>query len=384
MAADPPIQVIVTPRFEVFYALQALESGAGEKLAGWRRDMERRLPARTRTSLASVAPSPLIWPLLADALRESPPAVSFPEMMSSLRTMEPRQFQRFVLGGVFKTSGAVEGLVSGRAGLTRTVATEAKTQQRLLAVLGLHPFSRHSPSAVVFESIVANPGKYRDEVVDVLEAFWTSGFADTWALLQPQMQDTAHVLRQRVARRGLADISPELALPITTDGDDVVGVRGATRVAARAVDGIYLLPSAFNTSKLWAAYADARKRTRFFIPLPDPDLSLAGSVTKDASLVFKALGDTTRYAIATMIARKPMTSVELARAFGVSKPTISHHVQLFRAAGLLQETHSDNGVVLSLHRRALERAATAAAREMFTDDDSSSVIKRTRKANRRI
>ena len=382
--ADPQVQIIVSPRFEIFYALQALESGAGEKLANWRRTMERRLPARTRTSLASVAPSPLIWPLLADALRESPPAVTFPEMMTSLRAMEPRQFQRFVLGGVFKTAGAVEGLVSGRAGLTRTVATEAKTQQRLLAVLGLHPFSRRSPSAVVFESIVAEPGRYRDEVVDVLEAFWTSGFAETWALLQPQMHDSTHVLRQRIARRALADISSDLALPITTEGDDIVGVRGATRIPARAVDGIYVLPSVFNTSKLWAAYADARKRTRFFIPLQDSDLSLAGAIARDASLVFKALGDTTRYAMATMIARKPMTSVALARAFGVSKPTISHHVQIFRAAGLLQESQSDNGVMLSLHRRALERAAAAAAREMFTDDDSSQVVKRTRKANRRI
>ena len=31
--------------------------------------MERRLPARVRTSLANIAPTPLVWPLLADALR---------------------------------------------------------------------------------------------------------------------------------------------------------------------------------------------------------------------------------------------------------------------------------------------------------------------------
>lgn len=103
----------------------------------------------------------------------------------------------------------------------------------------------------------------------------------------------------------------------------------------------------------------------------------------DSALVFKALGDTTRYAMASAIARTPMTSVELARAFSVSKPTISHHVQMMRAAGLLEETQSDRGVILSLDRRVLEGASNAAAREMFSGDRTANVIRRTRKANRR-
>jgi len=382
--AGTDLQLAVTPRFEVFYALQALESGAGEKLAAWRREMERQLPARIRTSLASVAPSPLIWALLADALRESPPGISFPEMMHALRRMDARQFQRFVLGGAFKSPGAVEGLVSGRAALTRTVATEAKTQERLLAMLGLHPFSRQGASAIVFERIVSDSARYRDEVVGVLEGFWRSGFGDTWERLKPQMEDSAHVLRQRVARRDPAEVASELELPIRMEGDDIVGVRGNTRIPARTVEGIYLIPSVFNTWRLWAVYTNPRKQTRLFIPLLDPELSLVGTGRSDPSLVFKALGDTTRYAMATTIARTPMTSVELARAFGVSKPTVSHHVQLLRAAGLLQETHSDSGVVLSLHRRALERAAAAAAREMFSTDDPRQVIRRSRRSNRRI
>ena len=119
------ISVAVTPRFEIFYALQALESGAGAQLGDWRREAERRLPARLRTSLASVAPTPLVWPLLADALREAPPAVTFEGMIHALRTLDERSFQKFVLGGVFKSRGAVEALVDGTASLSRTVATEA-------------------------------------------------------------------------------------------------------------------------------------------------------------------------------------------------------------------------------------------------------------------
>jgi DNA-binding transcriptional ArsR family regulator len=78
-----------------------------------------------------------------------------------------------------------------------------------------------------------------------------------------------------------------------------------------------------------------------------------------------------------------MTSVELSRVFGVSKPTISHHVQHLRAANLLVERQEENGTVLSLNRRILERASTEAAAEMFSRDDSQHVIQRSRKSNRR-
>ena len=100
------------------------------------------------------------------------------------------------------------------------------------------------------------------------------------------------------------------------------------------------------------------------------------------ALVFNALGDTTRYAIASAIAKRAMTSVELARMFGVSKPTISHHVQLLRSAGLLEETHTENGIVLAVNRRVLERSSGAAAREMFSDDDPSASVRRTRSPNK--
>ena len=139
------------------------------------------------------------------------------------------------------------------------------------------------------------------------------------------------------------------------------------------------MPSAFNTARLWASYADARGRTRFFLPVYDPTISLSGTTTIEPALVFRALGDTTRYAIASSIARTPMTSVELARAFGVSKPTISHHVNLLRSAGLLEETTTEAGVLLALNRRGLERASVAAAREMFAEGDTSPVVRRSRR-----
>ncbi len=380
--AAPTIQVVVTPRFEIFYALQALESGAGEHLRDWRRDMETRLPARLRTSLASIAPTPLMWPLIADALRESPPAVTFPEMINALTAMDSRTFQTFVLGGVFKTPGLVDDLVSGRTTLARTVATEAKSQEKLLSLLGLFPFARQQSGPDAFEKLVRNPASYRDEVVNVLEAFWTHGFGETWQRLESEMSNSARELRRYTNPKAFAAFARANKLPVGIEGDTLVTVRGATSTPVKAATGVVLIPSAFNAARLWATYSDARGRTRFFLPVLDAGLPAAIASTIDPGAIFRALGDTTRYAIAAAIARTPMTSVELARMFGVSKPTISHHVQLMRSAKLIEDTQTENGVVLALNRRVLERASAAAAREMFSEDNSMPVVRRTRKANK--
>src|SRR5688572_5730032 len=281
------IQTVVSPRFDVFYALRSLESGGGESLDDW--------------------------------LREAPPAVTFPAMIDLLARMDERSFQTFVLGGVFKSPGAVDGLVSGETTLARTIATEVKTQEKLLSLLGLHPFHSQSAPAVVFERIVKTPGAYRDDVVMVLNAFWASGFNETWKQLEPQMKDVAQNIRTDVAR-GFAAFAAERKLPVSVDGETIVTIRGSTRSPVKSAAGVYLMPSAFNTGRLWAAYEDARGRTRFFIPVFDPGLTSTAATAIDPALIFRALGDTTRYAIASSIARTPMTSVELARAFSVSKP----------------------------------------------------------------
>jgi DNA-binding transcriptional ArsR family regulator len=375
------IDVAVTPRFEVFYALQALQTGAGEHLQRWHREMQRRTTPRIRSSLTRVAPSPLMWPLLADALSDSQPAPTFTEMMADMRGMSDEFFARSVLKGIFKAPGAVESLLSRQATLAETITHEAETQERLLTLVGLYPPSAKGGSIATFNRLVNEPAEYREEVINVVVQFWAAGFAETWGTLEPQLRDRARALKQEISRSGAGEFARVAGLPVSIDDDKVKSLRGATVVQRADVAGIHVIPSAFNTSNLWAAYRDGKGKTRFFFPIFDSALSPDTRIAIEPSLVFSALGDTTRYAIASIIARKPMTSVELARAFGVSKPTISHHVHLLRAAGLLEETHTEDGTLLGLNRRVLERASGAAAREMFSDA-SKHTIKRTRKPNK--
>ena len=370
--------VAVTLRFEIFYALQALERGAGDRLAVWRRETERRIPARARTEIARVAPSPLMWPLLADALREQPPVMTFAQIISALTAMDDATFQRSVLGGVFKAEGAVDGLMSGRTSLKRTVKAESNTQGKLVALLGLHPFDANNASVYAFERIVSQPSTYRSEAIGALEMFWQVGFSETWTRLHAQMMTSARAIKTAISRKGFAAFALERKLPLSITAPDTLAV--------------HVIPSAFNVARLWAAYKDSHERTTYYVPVLDTSLSPAAPQVReraaptaqaaDPALVFKALGDTTRYAIATTLARSPMTSVELARVFKVSKPTISHHVAQLRAANLLIERQTENGIVLSLNRRSLEKASDLAASDMYSTDGPDHVVKRSRRSKR--
>ncbi|MBA3342359.1 MAG: winged helix-turn-helix transcriptional regulator [Gemmatimonadaceae bacterium] len=379
----PLVTFTVTPRFELFYALQAIAGGGDGRTRDWCRDTRRRLPNKLRKTLDEIAPSPLLWPLLADSLRDASPALDARELIDYLRKMDDAPFQRAVLGGVFKGQGSVDGLLSGDADLGRTVTAESETQGRLLSLLGLYPFDRKNPSAMTLAKMVSDPGAYRAGLVSALESFWNAAFDATWASLEPQMRDTARQWAESLSDAGFAGFANSARLPITEAKGAIVSVRGSTRVALRSVNGIIVIPSAFNAARLWAAYPDEKHRTRFFIPLFDSNLAVTDTEWVSAALAFKALGDTTRYAMASMIARTPMTSVALARTFGVSKPTISHHVQLLRSAGLLEETDTENGVVLALNRRIVERISAAAAQEMFSGLEGEQVIRRTRRTNKR-
>jgi DNA-binding transcriptional ArsR family regulator len=121
--------------------------------------------------------------------------------------------------------------------------------------------------------------------------------------------------------------------------------------------------------------------------LPSPEappspLPRVASAPRDPALVFRALGDATRYTIAGLIARTPMTSAELARRLGVSKPTLAHHLRELRIAGLVLEARSGNRIALSLDRAALESLSGAALAALYAGAEAAP-LRRSRRPARR-
>jgi len=383
----------VTPRFEVFYALRVLGE-RGKFAKRWRGQTAPVLPADFRAGAERVAPRPMMWALLADSLRDSKPDPTFPEMLETIASLDDGMFQRAVLSGIFRSEGIVTDLIEGRQSLSDAVAAESEESKVLLGLIGLHPFQQSSTVAGAFARIVSEPTEFRADLSNTLKTFWTSVFSDDWKSLEPRMKRRVEAMEDASASKSLSVFGGAAKLPVIfDDGKQTVSSgRGALMFRYRDLREIHVIPSAFNDSRLWGAYTDSFGLLRLYFPVFDGELLETASVrlrrplnrgvarAADPALLFRALGDTTRYAMARVLARAPRTSVELAKDFAVSKATISHHVQLLRQAGLLREQVTDKGVALAIDRQALEELASEAAPAIFASDEPL-VIRRSRHEN---
>ena len=65
--------------------------------------------------------------------------------------------------------------------------------------------------------------------------------------------------------------------------------------------------------------------------------------------IFKALNDSTRRDILEMLKQGDLTAGEIANAFSISKPSISHHLDLLKQSGLVESVKEGQFVKYSLN-----------------------------------
>ncbi len=70
--------------------------------------------------------------------------------------------------------------------------------------------------------------------------------------------------------------------------------------------------------------------------------------------VFKALNDTTRREILRLLKEKDLTAGEIAEAFNISKPSISHHLDILNQAELVTFEKKGQYVIYSLNTTVLD------------------------------
>ncbi len=70
--------------------------------------------------------------------------------------------------------------------------------------------------------------------------------------------------------------------------------------------------------------------------------------------VFKALNDPTRRQILELLKEKDMNAGEIAEKFNISKPSISHHLDILKRADLITSEKKGQFVEYSLNTTILE------------------------------
>ena len=71
-------------------------------------------------------------------------------------------------------------------------------------------------------------------------------------------------------------------------------------------------------------------------------------------LFFKALNDDTRRKILELLKKKDLTAGEIADAFNISKPSISHHLELLKRADLISSEKQGQFIMYSINTSVLE------------------------------
>jgi len=376
------IEFAVTPRFDVFYALYTLTSSAHTPLESWKERALRRLPLDFERVAKRIAPLPIFWPLLADAIQAMPGEVSFEEVLSTIREMHVDDLKRNILSGIFHDRNTVDALVDRKSTLKDFLTDEKPADAELLTHFGLRPYDPRSEASRAINALLSRPQSYRHELSLVLQRFWESGFRHDWAALEPNLRAESFRMRDLQEERSPAELGHELNLPVTfDDGAKEIRPKTGPAIAYDRIDRCYVVPSAFNTRRLWTKYETSSRRVTVYLPITREieaaneigdetraQDTVAGKSVREinAESVFRALGDTTRYAIASILARTPTTSAELARSLKVSKPTITHHVHALRSAGLITETPSRGSTKLSLSRDTVAALSGAAVDQLFS------------------
>ncbi|HMX78839.1 MAG TPA: autorepressor SdpR family transcription factor [Ferruginibacter sp.] len=72
------------------------------------------------------------------------------------------------------------------------------------------------------------------------------------------------------------------------------------------------------------------------------------------NILFKALNDKTRREILELLRTGDMTAGEIADKFSISKPSISHHLDLLRQAGLVHSVKEGQFINYSLNTTVMD------------------------------
>lgn len=74
--------------------------------------------------------------------------------------------------------------------------------------------------------------------------------------------------------------------------------------------------------------------------------------------IFKALNDETRRAILHLLREKDLTAGEIAEHFNISKPSISHHLDLLKQADLVNSERHGQFISYSINTTVLDELLT--------------------------
>ena len=157
-----------------------------------------------------------------------------------------------------------------------------------------------------------------------LRAYQDAFFAEEERRIAPALHQGLARAQELAARLDLLDLLEELS-------------HGLRFEAVPEVSELVLAPSYWSTPLMFFGMLGSGREIRLFGARPLDASLVPGEVVPDALLqALKALSDPTRLRILRYLTQESLTPAELARRLRLRAPTVTHHLQALRLAGLVQ------------------------------------------------
>lgn len=360
-------------RFEFFYALSSLMDGNSKFHKQWKEKSLGTLPKKFHANCEKLGSSSLLWPIFSTLVPALAPDCSYSELAKSIEEINLTLFQKKVLDGFIHDEEQVKRCLEKKLNLQELISHSKNEKREWLIHVGLYPYSESSELVQSLEFLISNPSKFRKTILETIDLFWKHCFGSTWSLIEKSLQQSMLELQSHYNEiYSLADVfeNTNVRAIYNESKNEIAALRGGYAVKTIDIKKCYFIPSAFNHLGWWSSLDDRNGKKIVFFPYFDPSINVDLTVVNnknqskatglDPFLIFKSLGDPTRFAIIKMISAKPMSASNIAQKLGLTKATVSHHVSLLRQSGLIREDYSDSQVFLSVNQRTIEQISNLA------------------------
>lgn len=172
----------------------------------------------------------------------------------------------------------------------------------------------------------AHPAEFGEQFLTALTSYHQVFFAEEEQHILPALADGGRHARDLAARLPVPDLLDELS-------------RGVHFSDLAVLDRLTLVPSYWSTPLVFYAYIQPGHMLVLY-GCRSEDHHLVPGESTPAGLVdaLKAIADPSRLAILRYLSEEPLTPSELARRLRLRPPTVTHHLNVLRLAGLVEIT----------------------------------------------
>ncbi|MGI6260188.1 MAG: ArsR/SmtB family transcription factor [Anaerolineaceae bacterium] len=177
----------------------------------------------------------------------------------------------------------------------------------------------------------AQPEFFHERVIGAIEAYVETFFAEEEQRIRPILEEELSHARMRAGSRPL----PAMLEEITS------GVRLGD---LGHISSITLAPTFWGSPFMFFEHLRDYELIALFGARPGTMSIIPGDIVPDALLRgMKAMADSTRLRILRYLAQEPQTAAELSRILRLRPPTVNHHLNQLRLAGMVQVFLSSSG-----------------------------------------